>query len=275
MTRNVIKIIIFTSKIKNLQRMTHTTRKVFASFVTGALALASVQVQAQCTSWTNPSSTSGWNDFTSMFNGAPVAGDDGCPVNEITDFEVYADEAYEMANIVAGTSYTFSACNGTGGTAWDLYFTIINPSGEVDAFGLNAGSTCELTWEASESGSYLIVVSEAGACGNSTNDGTSNGFPAITCGTPMGVHEANAGSFSISPNPTSGNFVIGLQGLTIGEDAMVEVRDLTGRTVYTAGINAGELTKHIDLSAQAAGSYFVTVRQAGRMVREKLVLANN
>jgi len=120
-------------------------------------------------------------DFNNDFNGAPC--DDGgvCPFNEIGGFEIWAAEAYTIDNFVAGVSYTFSACNGTGGAAWPLEFTIVAPSGAVDAVGLDAGSNCALTWTASESGTYLVYVNEAGACGTTTNTATNNGFPALTC----------------------------------------------------------------------------------------------
>jgi len=160
--------------------MKHTTQGIFGLFLAGTLVLANTGASAQCTTWLSPT-TGGWSDFNTEFGGAPCDDGTGCPFNEIDVFEVYADEAYAMNNIQAGGSYTFSACNGVGGTAWPLSFTIIAPSGAVDAFGLDAGSSCALTWTASETGSYLIVVSEEGACGTSTNAATENGFPAITC----------------------------------------------------------------------------------------------
>jgi hypothetical protein len=113
-------------------------------------------------------------DFNTEFGGAPCDDGTGCPFNEINGIEVWADEAYAMDNVAMGGTYTFSACNGVGGTAWPLYFTVVAPSGAVDAFGLDVGSICELTWTASEAGTYFIVVSEDGACGVSTNDGTDN-----------------------------------------------------------------------------------------------------
>ncbi len=139
-----------------------------------------------CIDWLNPTDSTGWTNFNTSFGGAPCDDGTGCPFNELTAFEVWASEAYAMDNVVMGGTYTFSACNSTagagmGGQAWALEFTIISPSGNVDAFGLDMGSTCELTWTASESGSYVIVVTEAGACGTTTNTAVNNGFPAITC----------------------------------------------------------------------------------------------
>ncbi len=90
-----------------------------------------------------------------------------------------------MSNVKAGGSYIFSACNSiagpnTGGQVWDIDFTIVAPSGAVDAFGLDPMSDCELSWTASESGEYTIIVNEAGNCGATTNLTINNGYPAIT-----------------------------------------------------------------------------------------------
>ncbi len=134
-----------------------------------------------CLDWENPTSTSGWTDFNTTFGGAPCDDGTGCPFNEITAFEVFASEAYAVDNFIAGGVYAFSMCNGTGVGAWVPEFTIIAPSGAVDAFGPGDGDGCTITWTASESGTYLIVINEAGACGGGTNLSTNNGFPALTC----------------------------------------------------------------------------------------------
>lgn len=130
-----------------------------------------------CTEWAAPA-TGGWTDFNDNFGGAPCNDGDGCPFLEIDAFEVYQSEAYAMANVVEGGSYTFSHCNGTSGS-WIPDYTIIAPSGAIDAFGAGDGDGCSITWTASESGEYLIVINEAGACG--VGGSTDNGFPAITC----------------------------------------------------------------------------------------------
>ena len=134
---------------------------------------------AQCTSF---SGGGPYNNFNTNFGGAPCDDGTGCPFNEISTFEMWADESYLMDNVVTGHTYTFSACNGPGAGSWPISFTIIAPSGVIDAFGLDAGSTCALTWTATESGTYEIGVSEAGIpCDTSSNQTTNNGFPAITC----------------------------------------------------------------------------------------------
>jgi hypothetical protein len=161
--------------------MKKVLRVTIGSLAIASLSLVGTTANAQCTVWVEPTPTTAWTDFNAM-GGAPCDPGTGCPVNEITAFEIFADEAYQMMNINVGGTYTFSACNGVGGTAWPISFTIITPGGEVDAHGLDEGSICALTWTATESGTYTIVVSEAGvACGESTNQATNNGNPAITC----------------------------------------------------------------------------------------------
>lgn len=256
---------------------THPMKNFTQLFFVGAMTFAGLNAQAQCTTWVAPSPTSGWVDFNSQFGGAPTPdGNGNCTPNEIQAFEVFADEAYAMDNIVAGTTYTWSACNGTGGAAWPLYFTIIAPSSAVDAFGLNAGSSCALSWTASESGTYLIVVSEEGACGTSANAGTSNGFPSITCGGVVGITDVvGFASFSMYPNPASGNVTVNLEGVKVGSQDRLDVVEVSGRTVYSQAVKAGVNNAQLDLSTLTSGTYYVVLQQEGRVLREKLVLVNN
>ncbi len=134
-----------------------------------------------CTVWLNPSPTGGWIDFNNTFGGAPCDDGTGCPFNEIQAFEVWASEAYSVDNFIAGGTYAFSMCNGAGAGSWVPEFTIIAPSGAIDAFGPGDGDGCTITWTASEDGTYLIVVNEAGQCGGGPNIDVDNGFPALTC----------------------------------------------------------------------------------------------
>src|SRR5690606_20585288 len=151
---------------------------------------------AECLNWLNPSPTTGWNDFNTIFGGAPGS---GCPFNEIDLFEVWASEAYSVNNFVSGTEYTFSMCNGPGAGSWVPDFTIISPSGNIDAFG--EGDGCSITWTASESGTYFIVINESGFCGGGSNTSTDNGYPALTC-----TGGGRGGSF---PDPYCGPLTFG------------------------------------------------------------------
>ena len=134
-------------------------------------------VPQPCLEWQSPDPGAGWSDFNDQFGGAPCDPGTGCPVFEITTFQVWAGEAYAMDNIQAGGTYTFSMCNGPGAGSWVPDFTILSPGNTVDAFG--PGNGCSISWTASESGTYLIVINEAGNCGG-TNQ-VDNGYPSITC----------------------------------------------------------------------------------------------
>lgn len=111
--------------------------------------------------------------------GAPCS-DPAPATNAITAFEIWKAESYLMAGVQAGATYEFSACTGIGGTAWDIDYTIVAPSGAIDAFGLDAGSICAITWTATEDGEYTIIINEAGNCGATTGLTVDNGFPQIT-----------------------------------------------------------------------------------------------
>ena len=53
-------------------------------------------------------------NFNNTFNGAPYNDGSGCPFNEFTGFQIFAAESYTVSNVVAGSEYVLSACNGSG-----------------------------------------------------------------------------------------------------------------------------------------------------------------
>ena len=192
-------------------------------------------VNAQCTADISATTS---NNYNTTFDGAPC--DDGgvCPVNELTASEILAQEGYTVDNVVAGVTYTVSACNsaagaGMGGQAWPLDFTIYAPSGAIDAFGLDSGSTCELTFTATESGTYVLGIYEANACGTSTNTaaGSENGFISMTC-----VGTAPACPVAPTPPCNAGEIISGFDMLTVcpGEPFTL---DVVGDTITSGGYN--------------------------------------
>lgn len=188
-------------------------RSTFTIFSLSLLLLGySNPAGAQCTDWVAPTPTTGWTDFNSAFGGAPCDDGTGCPFNEITDFEVFAAEAYQANGFQAGGTYAFSMCNGPGAGSWVPEFTIIAPSGAIDAFGAGDGDGCTITWTASEDGTYLIVINEAGQCGGGPNVNTDNGYPALSC-----VSDGNAlceTSCGIGALATSGAAAVCGEGAT-------------------------------------------------------------
>ncbi len=150
---------------------------------------------AQCEEWVNPNPTGGWTDFDPV----PCNGE----FQEINGFEVWQSEAYQFDGCMAGGNYTFSHCNGSSGS-WIPEYTVIAPSGAVDAFGAGDGNGCSITWTATESGSYLVVVNEADSCGI---EGTvNNGFPMIT---------TNSGAQECPPPPVFVEGAESFEGFTL------------------------------------------------------------
>ncbi len=136
----------------------------------GLATIVSVTVNAQCMDWVDPSPTEGYLSFGDV----PCTGQS----REITSFEVYKSEAYILASVQVGDNFTFSICNGPGAGTWVPEFTVVAPSGAVDAFGPGDGDGCSITWTASESGTYIVAINEAGNCGVAADiDG---GYPKIT-----------------------------------------------------------------------------------------------
>lgn len=222
--------------------------------------LLGIGVSAQCTTWVNPSPTGGWTDFNSMFGGAPAVG----ATNEITEFEVWQSEAYGVQNFVQGVEYTFSMCNGPGAGSWVPDFTIIAPSGAIDAFGAGNANGCSITWTASESGTYLIVINETGACG--VEGGDDNGYPALSAANAS-VDSALAGSFSVYPNPVKD--MLNISNSIGAEINSVTVSDINGRTVKQVAANGVE--SQINIADLNAGVYFVNINSNQGSLTKKIV----
>jgi len=138
-----------------------------------------------CLLWSFPSSGplpaagNSWSFFPDNFDNAPCNDGDGCPIQELPQYEVWAGEAYRLGNLLEGGVYTFSICNGPSAGAWLPNFTIIGPGLTIDAFG--TGDGCSITWTASQTGAYRIVITELGQCG--MDNTTGNGYPSFTCET--------------------------------------------------------------------------------------------
>jgi len=140
-----------------------------------SIFLMPLSSNAQCTDFIN-------GPFTNfnMAGGAPC--DDGTGCSSISlPFEIFAAESYTVDNFVAGGEYSFDVCEGAGAGTWEVEFTIIAPSGAVDAFGTGEADGCTINWTASETGTYLLVLNEVGSCGGGNNIAVDNGLPRLSC----------------------------------------------------------------------------------------------
>ena len=181
-------------------RTLFTKLAVAASFL-----LYSSGAMAQCLTAANT-----WTDLNGA-GGAPCFDGTTCAITDpdftTAGFGVFSSEAYLLDNVNQGSDYVFSMCQGIGAGAWIPSITIVAPSGAVDVY--NAGSTgdfaanCSISWTASESGTYSIVIHEAGvACGVANT--IDNGNPTVTCGgnpAPCTILPCEAGVLDISSSP--------------------------------------------------------------------------
>jgi uncharacterized surface protein with fasciclin (FAS1) repeats len=121
-----------------------------------------------------------YNDFNAQFGGAPSPDSQGnCETFTIDDFEAWASEIYVIDNFRQGVTYTFSICEGPNAGSWPAELTVFDSNQQLVAFELN---NCSITWVAPNDGTYFIGINEAGACGNtSANLTTNNGNPSLTC----------------------------------------------------------------------------------------------
>jgi len=150
----------------------------------------------------------------SFFGSAPApCSADGAVSADIAGFEVWRGDLYEVADVQAGASYSVDICqlaDGVGGliptgggAAWTASLTVVAPSGSVVAFGLDAGSICERSFVATESGLYQMFVNEVGECPGISQD-VDNGTPRVTyfsgadCAPPITLCEAGTGDYSLT-----------------------------------------------------------------------------
>jgi hypothetical protein len=104
------------------------------------------------------------------------------------------------------------------------------------------------------------TISDNNGCQQTATDSVKN----IT-----GIYNVNGGViFEIYPNPAKTEVVVELQNA--GNGAEVWLKDVLGRALYIRPVNAS--TTRIDLSAYAAGIYFVEITDGYSRSTKKLVI---
>ncbi len=201
-----------------------------------------------------------YNDFTTAFGGAPVAVDGVCPLNAIDAFESWASEGYIAAGCVAGTTYEFGLQGGASG-AWDPAFVVIDANtGEVIASETEGLS---ITWLCPADGDYIWIIQEEGLCGNqTTNTGTDNGFPYMTCVDPLSSTDfVLSNDLRVFPNPTNNQFTVDIE-LNASERVTVDLINVVGQVVKSVDLgtrSAGLNREYIDVNDLSEGIYFMNL----------------
>ena len=200
--------------------------------------------------WVEPSPTTGWDFFQYFFGGAPCNDGSGCAFNQVESAEVWQADAYEVLYFQEGVSYTFSHCNGPNAGSWIPEYTIIAPDGSVDAYGAGDGDGCSITWTATQTGTYFIVINGQGICGVDLQQ--DNGYPALTCnGSPPCpvILDLWVGPYvSASSSETPGSC-----------DGSVEIIVHNGTPPYSFEFSTGETGASNELTELCPGEYWVAV----------------
>jgi PKD repeat protein len=116
----------------------------------------------------------------------------------------------------------------------------------------------------SSNGNYTVTITNVNGCTS-----TSAPFAFVN----VGLERVDAQStFSVQPNPTSGQFVVSLETDRM-EVMELEVVNLLGeRLAHSTRSNfSGRLVQSFDLSAQPAGVYFVNLRSSQGNITRKVV----
>ena len=71
--------------------------------------------------------------------------------------------------------------------------------------------------------------------------------------------------FEIYPNPNNGEFHI-----ISRQPAVVNITDVSGKLVYSAGIS--DIEQKITLNGMSNGIYFITISNAGKSITKKLII---
>jgi hypothetical protein len=113
------------------------------------------------------------------------------------------------------------------------------------------------------SGVYTLTYKVTDLSGNTSDEVERQVFVGVTS-----VEETLAGMAKMYPNPTTG--VVNFE-LAVGVDkATLQILNVLGQVVYNTEISA--TNKSIDISAFAAGNYFVRLSSENQTITSKLVL---
>ena len=85
--------------------------------------------------------------------------------------------------------------------------------------------------------------------------------------------EVKTATFSIVPNPTSGDFIIRTNGFK-NESVRIQIRDISGRIVANELLsNANnQINKTMNLNGNAKGIYFINIYDGENVIHKKLIL---
>lgn len=94
------------------------------------------------------------------------------------------------------------------------------------------------------------------------------GFITRICPTGMSVDDQTKASFSVFPNPASGEISLGLSEELVNGN--LTIKNLIGQTINTVTVNSTKM--NIDVSSFETGVYFIVIENKGLVLTQKLII---
>ncbi len=89
----------------------------------------------------------------------------------------------------------------------------------------------------------------------------------------LGIDNINSAAINVYPNPSAGRFIVDLNAVNNSDIKLINVTDMLGRVVASNIALATNGTAEVDLTAQAAGIYYLNVSTSNGLQTVKLNVA--
>ncbi len=135
-----------------------------------------------CTDFMMEDTPIGGGPFVDL-NTAGLPCGDSCDTPAETTFSVWSNEGYTLDNLLAGSIYELSICEGLGAGSWDAVLTVAYWDGATQTIGevVVWAEDCSVELEVPEDGNYLVVITEAGNCDGASPNQVDNGSLTVSC----------------------------------------------------------------------------------------------
>ena len=177
---------------------------------------------------------------------------------ELTSNAPCASPTLVTSNTLTVTVYAAPATPVVSANGNELYTTL------YDTYQWYIGSTplgTDSSEMATASGVYTVVVTNSDGC-----ESTSSPYNFVL----TNIHNATVqNNISFYPNPSNGVFTVDLE--EVNKKVSISIYNVIGKLVYQNGYSNTNKPL-IDLSNQAAGSYFVTIKTDNQTITKKVIL---